>query len=307
MIKGGVMKIQNYIYIKDGFGAVLYDADNGDDRLLIVIQGLKGLELPSKYAEMFAGKGYSALAMSYYGSEGQQKTMRAIPLEQFRKACDKMKLYENGRFKRFGIYGNSKGAGMALLAASVVPDISLVIAASSFAHIMQGSGGKDLSPCKAMVSLDGSDFPYVSNKGVFGAFVRRCLKEHNVRLLYFFDEWEKKGSAENEIPVEKISGDILLLTSTNDESVPAKRGAEQLISRLKRTGFAYSYRHINFENGSHNLGYFPINNNLLPQEKKHPEDCRKAREDALEIILQTLGKWGVEDSVRSSEDSTLRL
>jgi len=35
-------------------------------------------------------------------------------------------------YKRIGIYGNSKGGGMALLAASVVPDISLVIAASAF-------------------------------------------------------------------------------------------------------------------------------------------------------------------------------
>ena len=288
------MKKQQYSYSKDGFEAVLYDTENGDDRLLIVIQGLKGLELPSKYAEMFAGKGYSALAMSYYGSEGQPSTMRAIPLEQFRTACDTLKLYENGRFRRFGIYGNSKGGGMALLAASVVTDISLVIAASSFGHVMQGSGAENLSPCKAMVSLDGKDFPYVSNKGVFGAFVKRCLKEHNVRLLYFFDEWEKKGTAEDEIPVENISGDILFLTSTNDESVPAKRDAELLISRLRRIGFAHSYRHINFGNGSHNLGYFPINNNLLPQEKKHPSECQKAREDALGIILQTLENWGVE-------------
>ena len=288
------MKTQQYEYTKDGFEAVLYDAGNDDDRLLIVIQGLKGLELPSKYAEMFAGKGYSALAMSYYGGDGQPKTMRAIPLEQFRTARDTMKRYENGTFRRFGIYGNSKGAGMALLAASTVPDISLVIAASSFGHIMQGNGGKDLSPCKAMVSLDGKDFPYVPNKGVFGAFFKRCMKEHNIRLLYFFDEWERKGTEENEIPVERINGDILFLTSTNDESVPAKRDAELLISRLQRMGSSHSYRHINFENGSHNLGYFPINNDLLPQEKKHPAECQKAREDALEAILQTLDKWGVQ-------------
>ena len=159
---------------------------------------------------------------------------------------------------------------------------------------MHGSGGKKLSPCKAMISLDGKDFPYVPNDGVFRAFLKRCLKEHDLRLLYFFDEWEQKGTAENEIPVENISGDILFLTSTNDESVPAKRDAELLVSRLERTGFTHSYRHINFENGSHNLGFFPINNSLLPQEKKYPAQCRKAREDALEIILHTLAKWGVE-------------
>ena len=124
--------------------------------------------------------------------------------------------------------------------------------------------------------------------------MKRCIKEHNVRLLYFFDEWERKGTSENEIPVQNINGDILFLTSTNDESVPAKRDAELLISRLRRNGFAHSYKHINFENGSHNLGYFPVNNNLLPQEKKYPEECQKAREKALEIILQTLESWHTE-------------
>ena len=123
--------MKNYTYLKDGFEGKLYDAQNGDDRLLIVIQGLKGLELPEKYAELFSAKGYSTLALQYYGAEGQPSDMRAIPLEQFQTAIDCLKAHDNGRFKRFGIYGNSKGAGMALLAASVVPDLSLVIAASS--------------------------------------------------------------------------------------------------------------------------------------------------------------------------------
>lgn len=64
------MLMKNYTYLKDGFEGKLYDAQNGDDRLLIVIQGLKGLELPEKYAELFSAKGYSTLALQYYGAEG---------------------------------------------------------------------------------------------------------------------------------------------------------------------------------------------------------------------------------------------
>ena len=123
------LKKEAYKYNQYGFEAILYDAENGDDRLLTVIQGLKGLDLPEKYAQLFSEMGYSTLAMSYYGGEGQKKTIRAIPLEQFQAATDEMK---KCGYKRIGIYGNSKGGGMALLAASVVPDISLVIAASAF-------------------------------------------------------------------------------------------------------------------------------------------------------------------------------
>ena len=277
-------------YLQNGFEGVLYDADNQDDRLIIVIQGLKGLELPEKYAKLFTEKGYSALAMSYYGGEGQKKDMRAIPLEQFEVACNAMKKYG---YKRIGIYGNSKGAGMALLAASVVPDISLVVAASSFGHVMQGTGKPQDDPCKAMVSYKGMDFPYVEKGKLFSDFLKRCIRERQVRLLYFFDEWDKKGTEENEIPVEKIHGDIILLTSTHDESVPAKRDAELLIKRLERNGFAHGFRHVNSEIGSHNLGYFPVNNNMLPREKKYPEECQKAREETLDIILNTFKSWKV--------------
>ena len=76
------MKKQRYTYLNDGFEGVLYEAENKDDRLLIVIQGLKGLELPEKYAELFSGKGYSVLAMTYYGAPGQPDQMRVIPKAQ---------------------------------------------------------------------------------------------------------------------------------------------------------------------------------------------------------------------------------
>lgn len=284
------MEYKKYSYKKDGFEGALYETGNNDDRVLIVIQGLKGLELPGKYASLFCEKGYSALAMSYYGGEGQKKNMRAIPLEQFQTACDDLK--KRG-YKRIGIYGNSKGAGMALLAATVVPDISLVIAASSFGHIMQGTGKASEDPCKAMVSFRGQDFPYVKKGKLFSDFVKRCIREKNIRLLYFFDEWDKKGTEENEIPVEKIRGDILLLTSTHDESVPAKKDAELLVKRLIRNDFKYGYKHINSETGSHNLGYFPVNNNMLPREKKFPEECQKAREETLALIFDTLDRWSV--------------
>lgn len=284
------IQVKKYIFKKNGFEGVLYEAPNNDDRVLIVVQGLKGLELPQKYAKLFMDKGYSSLAMSYYGGEGQKKSMRAIPLEQFQSACDELKKLG---YKRIGIYGNSKGAGIALLAASVVPDISLVIAASAFGHIMQGTGKESDDPCKAMISFKVQDFSYVVKGNLFGDFVRRCIRERNIRLLYFFDEWDRKGTTENEIPVEKINGDILFLTSTNDESVPAKRDAELLVKRLERSGFKHGYRHINSEIGSHNLGIFPVNNNMLPREKKYPNECQKAREETLDIILSVLNLWKV--------------
>lgn len=153
------------------------------------------------------------------GDEGQKKNIRAIPLEQFQAAADEMKKHG---YKRIGIYGNSKGRGMALLAASVVSDISLVIAASAFGHIMQGTGKPSEDPCKAMVSFRGEDFPYVEKGKLFSDFLKRCVKEKNIRLLYF-----------------------------------------------------------------------PVNNNMLPREKKYPNECQRAREETLDLIIRALDAWCV--------------
>lgn len=287
------MKTQEYNYREHGFVGKLYDAENGGDKLLIVIQGLKGLKLPCQYAEFFAGKGYSALAMTYYGEPGLPDKMRAIPLEVFDYAVARMRKYENGRFKHFGIYGNSKGGGIALLAASQCVFIDLCIAVSATAHIFEGVGKAGESECRSMVSYYKQDFPYIPNRGRLRAFIKRCKQEGNIRLLYLIEEWEKRGDASTEIPVEKIRGPVLLLSATHDDSVPGKRDAEILMKRLQEKNFQYPYRHINFENGSHNLGYFPVNNWALPREKHFPEECRQARKEALQVILQTLELWSV--------------
>lgn len=280
------MTTTDFTYGKNGFCGRLYNI--GGEKLIIVIQGLKGLELPSKYAKLFADNGFSALAMSYYGSEGLPRKMRAVPLEMFECAAAEMKKYG---FEKIGIYGNSKGGGMALIAASQISCFSLCIAVSATAHIFQGSGRSCENPCKSMAAYHGRDFPYVPNDDMMKLFAKRCIKERKVRLLYLIEEWEKKGCAENEIPVEKINGEILLITASHDESVPAKADAELLMNRLKAHNFPYPYRHVNSETGSHNLGYFAVNNWALPREKKFPDECRKAREDTLEIILETLKNW----------------
>lgn len=101
---------------------------------------------------------------------------------------------------------------------------------------------------------------------------------------------QKRRGGKRDTGRKKIKDDILFLTSAHDESVPAKRDAELLVKRLERSKFVYGYKHINSETGSHNLGYFPVNSNMLPREKKYPGQCQKAREDMLKIIMETLEK-----------------
>ena len=59
-----------------------------------------GAGIGKSTAQLFAQKGYSALAMTYYGAEGLPKKMGAVPPDMFGYA---VKMLRESGFKRIGI------------------------------------------------------------------------------------------------------------------------------------------------------------------------------------------------------------
>lgn len=76
---------------------------------------------------MFSENGISALGICYWNVEGLPNQLIRVPIEPFEKAVQWLK--EKGYEKIF-IYGISKGAELALLTASLIKDISGVVALS---------------------------------------------------------------------------------------------------------------------------------------------------------------------------------
>lgn len=78
-------------------------------------------------AQALQKEGYTALALSYWGAEGQPEIMDRIPLETFRTAFAWVLAQPEVDPERFAFMGTSKGGEAAVLLASQTPEFKAVV------------------------------------------------------------------------------------------------------------------------------------------------------------------------------------
>lgn len=122
---------RTYTLAEDGFVAVRYDPDLDEfpGKALIVVGGSDGLfSLIRLAAECFAAHGLTTLALAYWNRPGLPGELGRIPIEPVRDAARALR---SEGFGHVDVWGISKGAELALVAAShFTDDLSRVVAAS---------------------------------------------------------------------------------------------------------------------------------------------------------------------------------
>ncbi|RWC60244.1 acyl-CoA thioester hydrolase/BAAT C-terminal domain-containing protein [Mesorhizobium sp.] len=186
-------------------------------------------------ARLFANEGSSALALQWFGGEGQAPGICEIPLETFFAATDH--LLETG-CRRIVYVGTSKGAEAALLAAVHDPRINAVVAISPSSVVWGNIGaGRDgvTWPERSSWSLNGLPLPFVPTdpnwtpEYVDGLVSYRALFEHCLKAF----EREAKAAT---IPVETASAEILLVAGGDDALWPSLSIAADIVRRRSEAG-----------------------------------------------------------------------
>lgn len=184
---------------------------------------------------LFANEGSSALALQWFGGEGQAPGICEIPLETFFAATDY--LLETG-CRRIVYVGTSKGAEAALLTAVHDPRINAVVAISPSSVVWGNIGaGRDGVgwPERSSWSLDDVALPFVPTdpdwtpEYVDGLVSYRALFEHCLKAF----EREAKAAT---IPVETASAEILLVAGGDDALWPSLWFATEIVRRRDNTG-----------------------------------------------------------------------
>ncbi|WP_218197339.1 acyl-CoA thioester hydrolase/BAAT C-terminal domain-containing protein, partial [Pseudomonas sp. 2995-1] len=132
-------------------------------------------------------------------------------------AVDWIKEREFTNNKHIVVYGISKGAELALLAASKNSNIKGVVAMAPTSHVLEGYGTKKQS---SSWSQNGQELPFVPSstgvkrlmKSLFNSKDKYCNKD----MVQAIEKYEKKGKTEALIKVENIKGPILLLSGDHD-------------------------------------------------------------------------------------------
>lgn len=206
---------------------------------VVVLGGSSG-RIDVVRAGLFAGRGVLAIALRWFGGEGQSPGICEIPLEMFAQAIDRLR--EEG-CDRIGFVGTSKGAEAALLVASFDLRVNVVIATSPSSVVWANVGpGKDGFewPLRSCFTRDGLPFAFVPHAAESLLSVNRLPP---VRYLELFEESLRSFAGHllpAAIPIERSRAEIVLVAGGDDALWPSAAFAEALDVRLKAHGKAAS-------------------------------------------------------------------
>lgn len=271
-----------------GFEGVLYPAAEKQKAMIVVTGSDGGIKAAKQIAKAFACCGVPALALAYWGTGHTSKTLSLIPVEIIKAAIALLK--ENG-YSKIGIYGFSKGAELALTAASLLSQIELVVAVSPACCVFEGIAKPNYSGTSSF-TWQGKPLPYASFKGIDVSVINNLRKnrEFGFSQQYLRVLAEKKNE-ENTIKVENISGAILLISAEQDAQWPAADMGRMITERLKEKKPSHPVRHEIFYPASHLLCPVKTPARFVYRiERTHTKECQIAREKAWELTLEQVEK-----------------
>lgn len=224
---------------------------------IIVLSGSEGgINKAQCIAQMISNYGIATMAIGYFGMNGLPKNLEKIPLEIVKEAIDILKNNKNIDSKRVGIYGRSKGAEFALIAATKFEDLSCIILNSPSIFVLEGVKGRFPSNSSSWV-FKGKEIDYFEFKAT------EYLKAKIKKELYPNPNIEISAR----MPLEQLNGNILLLSSVHDEIWPAYQSSLKIKEELKQKNFSYNVTLKKYKYVGHMLTIpFQPNNRYLNKE-----------------------------------------
>lgn len=173
--------------------------------------------------------GYNVLHVAYHNAPGKPGHLSNVPLEEFRRGLDWLKVRTEVDPTSLGIVGYSKGAEAALLVATRYRELKAVVAGMPSSVTWDG-----LDPPSILFGLNsswsegGREVPslgygsYDSERGLYAVF------EDGLKTL--------PKHPEAVIPIERFGGRLLLICGDRDTLWPSCSMAEQVKARAAGAG-----------------------------------------------------------------------
>ena len=234
----------------DGLSGVICIPARSPSSAVVVLGGSDG-GMKLEIAETLARQGIAAFAFDYWPAASAP--LSAFPIERIEHACRWLLDQPEVIGEQVGLMGQSKGAELALVAATQFPGlIGPVIAVAPSSVVWYGIDQTKRPPMltESSWSYRGIPLPYVSMSQVMPT-----MSDRGVALRPTFEDGlgdlEAVGLAA--IAVELATGPILLLSGGDDQMWPAARMSRMVVDRLAANGRAAEVTHFNYEKAGHSL------------------------------------------------------
>jgi dienelactone hydrolase len=258
----------------EGFVADFWSTPDSAKKIGVLVLGGSEGGTPDRLAKSIARQGYPVLSLAYFKTAGTPDYLDMIPLEYFDKPIEWLRR-QAGAHDGIVVIGGSKGAELALLLASMHPQITGVIAISPSSVVWQGLP-KEFWPPRSSWSLDAKPVPFVPYD------VSKGFNPNNLLALYEHSLEQTETVKSATIPVEQIHGAVLLFSGADDKLWPSARMADDICQRLKSHAFKYRYEHVDYPDAGHTLSEYSMIGGTA-------DGNRKARLDSARRIQEFLG------------------
>ena len=240
----------------DGLVGRFYPARPGSGRRKAAVLMLGGSGGGFPYADAaadLAAAGYPTLALAYFQTRGGEPKglppgLLEIPLEYLFKGIDWLKATTGGPV---ALMGESRGGELVLLLAAHRPDVAGVISYSPSNAVWSALTP---GPAKSSWTLGGRPLPFLipqQQPGDMRGMFDKAL------------DAPAPGLEAALIPVEKITGPVLLVSSRADRLWPSTRMADAVEARLKRLRPRGKVENRQYDDASHLLmGFGPAETDI---------------------------------------------
>lgn len=247
--------------MENGFVGWLYIPPGRKRWPVVIVLGGSGGGYDLDKAALLSRHGFATLALAYFGVPGLPHWLHRVPLEYLERAIAWLGAQDEIDAERIGVLGVSRGAELALLAASRFLQIRAVAAYAPSA-VAWSSGGRDKSsgetiPCWTWKGEAIPFAPLPLRKFIARSAIPVGLLRRPVRFRNLFRSALRNRQAVRQgmIPVEKACGPIMLIAGGDDCVWPASRMAEMIVARLGACGFSHTVEHVNYPQAGHALRY----------------------------------------------------
>lgn len=217
----------------DGLLANYYPASQPAPGLLVLGGSEGGIAAPvDATARTLQAEGYSVLALSYWGGDGQPERMEDLPLEYFDTAIAWMQQQDAVDPERVGLFGGSKGAEAALLVASRNPAVTAVVAN---APSNVAWAGIDMAEVWRMLNIGSTwsancrPVPYVPYGG-------QARSSETVEMYRASLEADPAAAEAAAIRIESSTAPIMMVCGEDDTVWPSCDMARAVQQRSQSTG-----------------------------------------------------------------------
>lgn len=224
---------------------------------VIVLGGSEG-GVPEEQAAVLASHGLTTLALGYYGAPGLPSSLTNIPIETVGRALAFMQSQSSVCPRQVALLGGSKGAELALLAATKFAGVRAVVALKPSSAVFSGLFGDPNAPVSSSWSYRGLPLPF-ANGAVPKATQDAISAKENARqrvayVANYLAYLQNNTDPAAMIPVETIQAPILLVAGGSDNLWPSAYMAKQIMQRRSLMPKRFADRLLLYPQAGHLIG-----------------------------------------------------